>query len=116
MLIPRICVCTAPEAATAHTSLLMVVTAGAMAVGGGLLTVVSLRVVESVTMLLVWAHAGAAANMADMMAHLPRLVILLLIFSLDWFCQSSPCVPNLGTSCIFNSNPLEKILLHYLLE
>ena len=86
----------------------MVVTAGAMAVGGGLLTVVSLRVVESVTMLLVWAHAGVAAMTAVIIAHLPMLVILLLIFSLDWFCQSSPCVPNLGTSCIFNSNPLEK--------
>ena len=58
----------------------MVVTAGAMAVGGGDLTVVSLRVVESVTMLLVWAQAGVAAMTAVIIAHLPRLVILLLIF------------------------------------
>jgi hypothetical protein len=56
----------------------MVVTAGAMAVGGGLLTVVSLRVVESVTM--VSAHTGVAAKTADTMAHLPRLVILFSIF------------------------------------
>jgi len=35
MEIPRICVWTAPLAATAHTSLLMVVIAGATAVGGG---------------------------------------------------------------------------------
>jgi hypothetical protein len=41
MEIPKICVCTAPDAATAHTSLLMVVTAGATAVGGGDFTVVS---------------------------------------------------------------------------
>jgi hypothetical protein len=56
----------------------MVVTAGAMAVGGGLLTVVSLRVVESVTM--VSAHTGVAATMADTMAHLPRLLIVFVIF------------------------------------
>jgi hypothetical protein len=42
MLKPRICVCTAPDAATAQTSLLMVVIAGATAVGGGDLTVVVL--------------------------------------------------------------------------
>jgi hypothetical protein len=53
---PRICVCTAPEAATAHTSLLIVVIAGATAVGGGDFIVVSdvefvvLLFVESVTM------------------------------------------------------------------
>jgi hypothetical protein len=40
--IPRICVCTAPLAAVAHTSLLIVVIAGATAVGGGDLTVVVL--------------------------------------------------------------------------
>ena len=39
MLIPKICVCTAPDATTAQTSLLMVVTAGATAVGGGDFTV-----------------------------------------------------------------------------
>jgi hypothetical protein len=72
----------------------MVVTAGAMAVGGGLLTVVSLRVVESVTM--VSAHAGVNAKTADTMAHLLRLVITFIILFLDWFCQSSPCVPLSG--------------------
>ncbi len=52
--IPKICVCTAPEAATAQRSLLSVVIAGATAVGGGDLTVVvdvdsvTLRDVESV--------------------------------------------------------------------
>jgi hypothetical protein len=58
----------------------MVVTAGAMAVGGGLLTVVSLRVVESVTMLLVSACAGSANNTADMRAHPLRLLIVFVIF------------------------------------
>lgn len=53
MDMPRICVCTAPEAATAHTSLLIVVTAGATAVGGGDLIVVVLFEVESVVLLLV---------------------------------------------------------------
>ena len=37
---PKICVCTAPEAATAQRSLLILVIAGATAVGGGDLTVV----------------------------------------------------------------------------
>jgi hypothetical protein len=56
-LMPRICVCTAPDAPTIHRSLLMLVIAGAIALGGGLYTVVvdSLMVraldvdVESVT-------------------------------------------------------------------
>jgi hypothetical protein len=46
--IPRICVCTAPEAPTVHKSLLIDVIVGAIAVGGGDLTVVvvSLRETE----------------------------------------------------------------------
>jgi hypothetical protein len=48
--IPKICVCTAPEAATAQTSLLIIVMAGATAVGGGDLTVVVLLDVESVVL------------------------------------------------------------------
>jgi hypothetical protein len=51
MLIPKICVCTAPLAATAHTSLLITVIAGATAVGGGDLTVVVELEVESVVLL-----------------------------------------------------------------
>jgi len=59
MEIPSICVCTAPDAATAQTSLLIVVIAGATAVGGGDFTVVSevLLEVESVVT-DVWAIAG----------------------------------------------------------
>jgi len=67
----------------------MVVTAGAMAVGGGLLTVVSLRVVESVTM--VSAHAGVAAKTTDTMAHLPRLVIAFIIFFWIGFANLLQC-------------------------
>jgi hypothetical protein len=50
---PRICVCTAADAPTAHTSLLITVIAGATAVGGGDFTVVVLFDVESVVDLLV---------------------------------------------------------------
>jgi hypothetical protein len=57
--IPKIWVWTAPEATTAHTSLLIVVTAGATAVGGGDFTVdsdfviVSFREVEFEILVLV---------------------------------------------------------------
>jgi len=53
MEMPRICVCTAPDAAVVQTSLLIDVIAGATAVGGGDITLVVaslvLRDVESVT-------------------------------------------------------------------
>jgi hypothetical protein len=72
MLIPKICVCTAPLAAIAQTSLLIVVTAGATAVGGGDFTVVVVLLVFSVVLLdtlsvlivlsVVWANADNAVN------------------------------------------------------
>jgi hypothetical protein len=65
MLIPRICVCTAPDAATAQTSLLMVVTAGATAVGGGDFTVVvlvlSVVLLEVLSVLIVLSVVCATA-------------------------------------------------------
>ena len=76
MEIPRICVWTAPDAATAQTSLFMVVTAGATAVGGGDLTVVSLLLLEleldvdSVTMVCAMADVAIKA----------RILLIIMFF------------------------------------
>jgi hypothetical protein len=72
MEIPRICVCTAPDAAVAQTSLLIVVIAGATAVGGGDFTFVVLfedvseydLLVESVTIGSTACAALIRPNMA----------------------------------------------------
>jgi hypothetical protein len=77
MEIPKIWVCTAPDAAMAQTSLFMDVTAGATAVGGGDLTVVSLLElvvefdVDSVTM------ACANADVA-IKARIPLMIMFFI--------------------------------------
>jgi len=62
---PRIWVWVAPDIATAQTSLLMIVTAGATAVGGGDFTVVVLLDVESVVDLLVESVTIGCASVMD---------------------------------------------------
>lgn len=80
MEMPRICVCTAPDAATAQTSELITVTAGATAVGGGDLTVV----VESEVLLEVESvmigSTAQAFNVA--MTKSTATAIFLFIFNL----------------------------------
>jgi hypothetical protein len=87
MAIPSICVCAAPLTPTAHRSLLILVIAGATAVGGGLITLVVELEVESVVLLLVLSVTiGSAAitdetnNTADITAHPPRLASFFIIF------------------------------------
>jgi hypothetical protein len=83
---PRICVCTAADAATAQTSLLITVTAGATAVGGGDFTVVVLFEVdsvvlfevESVTIGSVTAQADVTIAKSTIAAILLRMIVLLL--------------------------------------
>jgi hypothetical protein len=88
---------------------LITVTAGLIALGGGLLTVVVevesevLRDVESVTIgsaITEVLHTTAT----DITAHLVRLVSLFNIFFLDWFSQSSPCL-------LFNVKIIYKMLV-----
>ena len=80
--IPRICVCTAPDAATAQTSLFMVVTAGATAVGGGDFTVVSLLLsvtlldVESVLIVL----SVVCAKATEEARKDPAIAIFIMVF------------------------------------
>jgi hypothetical protein len=79
--IPKIWVCAAPETPTAHKSLLILVIAGATAVGGGDLIVVVdseevvLLDVESVTI-------GSAANASDIfMTKSADIAVFLIIFT-----------------------------------
>ena len=83
----------------------MVVTAGAMAVGGGLLTVVVEFVVDSVTM--VSACAGKA-NKADTKIHPLSVAILLIIFFRIGFANLLHVSLLVGTSNIFTPNEQRK--------
>lgn len=78
MDMPRICVCTAPDAATAQTSLFIVVIAGATAVGGGDFIVVVLFEVDSVVLLLVESVTIACANAVDVVITKSTVVTIFL--------------------------------------
>jgi hypothetical protein len=80
--IPRICVCTAPDAATAQTSLFKVVIAGATAVGGGDLIVVVLLEVESVVLLLVESVTMGSAIAIDVVITKSTAVAIFLYMAL----------------------------------
>ncbi len=80
----------------------MVVTAGAMAVGGGLLTVVVELVVHSVVM--VSALSDSVNNNADMRAHPPKLLIVFFIVIWIGFANLLQVFLLVGTSQLFNRN------------
>ena len=78
--IPKIWVCTAPDAAVAQTSLLMVVIAGATAVGGGDLTVVVLfEVVSEYDLLVESVTIGSAIARDVAMTKSTAVAIFLVI-------------------------------------
>jgi hypothetical protein len=77
-LIPRICVCAAPDTPTAQTSELITVMAGATAVGGGDFTVVVLFEVESVVLLLVESVTIGSAIAIDVVMTKSTAVAILL--------------------------------------
>ena len=76
---PSICVCTAPDAAVAQTSLLIVVTAGATAVGGGDFTVVSYFDVLFVVLLLVESVTMGSAAYVNVLKNIVTAVIVVFI-------------------------------------
>ena len=76
---PSICVCTAPDAAVAQTSLLIVVTAGATAVGGGDFTVVSDFDVLFVVLLLVESVTMGSAAYVNVLKNIVTAVIVVFI-------------------------------------
>jgi hypothetical protein len=90
MLIPRICVCTAPDAATAQTSLFMVVTAGATAVGGGDLTVVvllfSVMLLDVLSVLIVLSVVCASTD-NELAARIADTIIFFIFFA-PWVTQN----------------------------
>jgi hypothetical protein len=81
---PRICVCAAPDDPTVHRSLLIEVIVGAIADGGGDLTVVVLLEVESVVLLdvesVTMVSAIASCEYITKSTNISKLRILDFLF------------------------------------